>query len=491
VVFSERVRSTLPWLAEVVPAMLGFPAGSDAVRVMYGGQTDIEQQRIVEEFTLAGSPVRLLFTGNVASEGVNLHRECHHLVHYDIPWSLIRIEQRNGRIDRYGQTEPPQFRALILTSEVSDALDDRTVAEKLLKKEAEAHRSLGSAEAATGVYDPDLEEDRLTRDLLEKGSIDEFLDAPPAMKRDLLADLLASVGEATSPDVSTVELPSLFASTAAFVDEALRELYGPHGDEIDLRREEELLAFNAPKDLERRLLDLPRSYLAAQREDGNLRLKLTFDRPLAQRKLDEARKSKTTIWPEIGFLSDVHPVVDWLVDKVLIKLGRQQAPVLRAAVDGPVFLVEGVYCNRLGQPTVVDWMAISGLPGSPEVQPMPEVLAAAKVGPLMANPGLSADFSGLQALVPAAVEVARTHMASRLAAWNERISAPLDAYRQRVAQWENARLTAGAAQPEQFRARRDAAVRGTAEQQRDVVHLLETTGEPLLRLLAVLDGEAR
>ena len=62
----------------------------------------------------------MLVTGDVASEGVNLHAECHHLIHFDIPWSLIRIEQRNGRIDRYGQRHPPQITTLLL-----DPDDDR------------------------------------------------------------------------------------------------------------------------------------------------------------------------------------------------------------------------------------------------------------------------------------------------------------------------------------------------------------------------------
>ena len=94
--------------------MLGLKPS--AVRVLHGGVADKDEQKILQEFELAGSDVRLLFTGDVASEGVNLHQQCHHLIHYDIPWSLIRIEQRNGRIDRYGQKHQPQFRALILTS---------------------------------------------------------------------------------------------------------------------------------------------------------------------------------------------------------------------------------------------------------------------------------------------------------------------------------------------------------------------------------------
>ena len=99
---------------------------------MHGGLSDTQQQEIIERFALGDTPVRVLFTGDVASEGVNMHRQCHHLIHYDLPWSLIRIEQRNGRIDRYGQEHQPEFAALILTSQTEGAKDDTTVAEKLL-----------------------------------------------------------------------------------------------------------------------------------------------------------------------------------------------------------------------------------------------------------------------------------------------------------------------------------------------------------------------
>ena len=144
VVFSESVP-TLKWLHEVLPRRLGLTKPGQ-VDIMHGGFSDIEQEKIVERFSLADEPVRVLLTGDVASEGVNMHRQCHHLIHYDLPWSLIRIEQRNGRIDRYGQEHQPEFAALILTSQTDGAKDDTTVAEKLLHREEQAHHSLGTAE---------------------------------------------------------------------------------------------------------------------------------------------------------------------------------------------------------------------------------------------------------------------------------------------------------------------------------------------------------
>ena len=112
----------------------------------------------------------------------------------------------------------------------------------------------------------------------------------------------------------------------------------------------EMLAFAPPDDLVQRLAVLPPNYL--KKHNVAERMKVTFDRKLAQRKLDEARKTKT-LWPDIAYLSDLHPMIEWLTDKVLLRVTRQQAPVLIADVTEPVFLVQGVYSNALGQPTVV------------------------------------------------------------------------------------------------------------------------------------------
>ena len=47
--------------------------------------------------------MRVLLATDAASEGIDLHRACHRLVHMEVPFNPNRMEQRNGRIDRHGQ----------------------------------------------------------------------------------------------------------------------------------------------------------------------------------------------------------------------------------------------------------------------------------------------------------------------------------------------------------------------------------------------------
>ncbi|WP_067795224.1 DEAD/DEAH box helicase [Actinomadura formosensis] len=471
VVFSESVE-TVNWLADVLPKRLKLPA--KAVDKMLGsGMTDQQQMEIIERFGLSGSAVRLLITTDVTSEGVNLHRQCHHLIHYDVPWSLIRIEQRNGRIDRYGQRHQPKFSALLLTSRVDGVKDDRTVSVKLLEKEETAHRAFGTAEAITGEYRPEAEERRLIQDLLAGKTVEESV--PDVPIDDLLGDLLGPVeGQVTEGAPPRADVPRLFADTREFVGEAIDTLNLLPGLEDDGA----LLAFAPPKDLVHRLSALPADYLRTH--DVKKRMKVTFDRALAARKLAEARDQKT-LWPDIAYLSDLHPLVDWVTDKVLVQLGRQTAPVIVARVDEPTYLVQGVYSNHFGQPTVVEWMAVASgrvLPGK-----MPDILAAAGVGPDMTNTGRPIDLGPLTARVRDAVATARRHLEERRAHYDAEIVAPLNDYRDHLESWRQLTLdVTHASHQERVKARVD----DTVERQQRLLKSLQTTGEPLLRVLAVL-----
>ncbi|BFO17170.1 hypothetical protein SHKM778_35580 [Streptomyces sp. KM77-8] len=423
---------------------------------MHGGLSDEQQMQCVEDFGLQDTPVRILFTGDVASEGVNLHRQCHQLVHYDVPWSLIRIEQRNGRIDRYGQPHQPQFRALILTSAVDGAKDDTLVSERLLEREAEAHRSLGTAEAVSGLYRAEAEEKSLIQDLLRGRDVDESLDADRSSGGgdeavgDFLADFFNPVNEELEEDadsgdgsgaVPRADVPRLFGSPREFLDEALREVYPDAHERLDLSIDAEngLLSFVPPSDLVHRLKALPPEYV---REQGlRDRLKVTFNRRLADSSLTRARASATSSWPDISLLTDLHPVMEWLTDKVLVRLDRQEAPVLTADVSRPTYLVQGIYSNALGRPTVVKWMAVTT---DGEVDDdMVAVLRRAQVGPTMANPDADHDTGRLAEAIPGVLDRAEAFLEQHREAWDEPLRAPIEEYKTRLGAWEQPTLAAG------------------------------------------------
>ncbi|OEU96563.1 DEAD/DEAH box helicase [Streptomyces oceani] len=494
VVFSERVK-TLEWLAETVPAALGFKgkAAKEAGRVMHGGLTDEQQMQCVEDFGLADTPVRILFTGDVASEGVNLHRQCHQLVHYDVPWSLIRIEQRNGRIDRYGQAHQPQFRALILTSAVDGAKDDTLVSERLLEREDEAHRALGTAEAVSGLYRAEAEEKSLVRDLLRGRTVDESLDASgqggaesgDGGMDDFLADFFGAVGDepegVTDASVPRAHVPRLFTSTREFLDEALREVFPDARKSLDLDTDPEtgLISLVPPADLVHRLKALPPDYVREQRLRE--RLLVTLNRRLAEHSLQRARESATTSWPEISLLTDLHPVVEWLTDKVLVRLDRQEAPVLTADVERPTYLVQGIYSNKQGRPTVVQWMAVTtdgsgvGPDGCSVDGDMVEVLRRAGVGPSMANPATPHDTTALTEAIPAVLDAAEAFLEEHREAWDEPLRGPIEEYKLRLGDWEQPTLSGAPAE-------------GHTSKKRlaSLADSLLTTGRPMLRVLAVL-----
>lgn len=537
VVFSERIP-TLKWLAQAVPARLGFRTGTKqdeteakskpwlayggVVQVMHGeASNEDEQKDIVSRFGLRTDPVRILFTGDVASEGVNLHQQCYQLIHYDLPWSLIRIEQRNGRIDRYGQGTPPQFRALVLTSDVewrkdvetgeALPLDDRLVGAKLLAREAEAHRIEGSTEAVTGIYRAKEEEDRLTRDLIAGRTVEESIKKSSGGAKAMLGRLMGNVGaKKPTDDVPGATVPSLFGasgSTAAYFDEALRQTYFPNKPEnvLKLRREDDgTIAFEPPSDLVYRLKALPKSYLTDQgilptaKKEG--RLRLTFDKGLAAKRLEVARETTQSQWPNVSYVSDVHPVLDWVTDKALAALRHDQAFVLAYAPDleaagkldeqlpadlsGPVYLVQGIYSNAVGRPTVVEWMAIVGLPAAPRVLRIDDAfLAACNVGPKMPGRAAPADRDGLQGLVPAAIDAATRFLTDREAEYTRQIDTVLAPYEKRVTQWQQDALFAVAARSRKHKQDVDL----TASRRKAMIRSLRTSGAPMLRLLGVLE----
>lgn len=211
-------------------------------------------------------------------------------------------------------------------------------------------------------------------------------------------------------------------------------------------------------------------------------MRVTFTKSLADARLRAARETSKSQWPNVSYVTDVHPVLDWLTDKVLVEIGRHQAPVMAAAVEKPVFLIQGVCSNALGRPTIVKWMAVTGLADHPQVVELsPALLHQWGVGPQMPGRAVPRDLPGLAKLVPAAVDEARRYVTEGSGAYRQEVSTMLAPYRARIGTWHQEALFAAP------RTSAKQAVDETAERLRHLVEALETVGEPMLRVLAVLE----
>lgn len=106
VVFTEYA-ATLDWIAGVL-RQRGY---NDVLEIIQGSTPAEERERIRARFTESPDRhrVRVLLATDSAGEGIDLQTHCHRLVNFDIPFNPSRLEQRIGRIDRYGQTEDPKI----------------------------------------------------------------------------------------------------------------------------------------------------------------------------------------------------------------------------------------------------------------------------------------------------------------------------------------------------------------------------------------------
>jgi superfamily II DNA or RNA helicase len=96
------------------------------VLAINGLDPEVERTHIAERFG-DRSGIILISTDSLA-EGLNLQQRCFNLIHLDLPYNPNRLEQRNGRIDRYGQPHDPQIRYLYLADTFEERLLLRLIA---------------------------------------------------------------------------------------------------------------------------------------------------------------------------------------------------------------------------------------------------------------------------------------------------------------------------------------------------------------------------
>ena len=178
IVFTE-FRDTLTRLREALA-----DAGHQ-VTVLHGGQLAAERADAQRRFNTSGG---VLLATDAAAEGLNLHERCRLVVHYELPWTPARLEQRAGRVDRIGQ--PRTVHEVLL---VAGHAGERLVLVPLARRAARIRTALGPQ---AGALDR-LPESVVAEAVLDGATLDDepFVEpGHPAVPLDLREEGTAEAG---------------------------------------------------------------------------------------------------------------------------------------------------------------------------------------------------------------------------------------------------------------------------------------------------------
>src|SRR5262249_5388970 len=77
---------------------------SDQLVALVGGESGTRGEARNRVFQGFNSPLfpDILVCTSIGAEGIDLHRHCRHVIHYDLAWNPAVLEQRTGRVDRIG-----------------------------------------------------------------------------------------------------------------------------------------------------------------------------------------------------------------------------------------------------------------------------------------------------------------------------------------------------------------------------------------------------
>ena len=362
VIFTERIE-TMNYLAEHLRTDLGLK--SSAIQEISGGMSDAEQQRIVEDFGRTESPIRILVASDVASEGLNLHYLSHRLIHFDIPWSLMVFQQRDGRIDRYGQQKRPDIRYLLIESNNKQIKGDMRIIEILIQKEEQALKNIGDPALLLGKFNVE-EEETVIAEAIESGSdADTFaqsLDAD-AQEFNPFEALMAAASE--TEETAIEQLSETVSDETLFTDKEYLEQAVQYLNQTDSNPVQELqtvsgLDIRLTPEMERRLRALIPEEAMPQGET----LRLSDDKAfcMEQMRTSMQKNMDEAAWPSSQYLWKLHPIFSWVNDKAGLLFKRAEAPVLGLpGVLYPgeaLYIVSGSVPNLKSTPLIDEWFGL-------------------------------------------------------------------------------------------------------------------------------------
>ncbi len=363
VIFTERIE-TMKYLAERLRKDLGLKA--NAIQEIFGGMSDAEQQNIVEEFGRTESPIRVLVASDVASEGLNLHYLSHRLIHFDIPWSLMVFQQRNGRIDRYGQQKRPDIRYMLIESDNKRIKGDMRIMEILITKEAQALKNIGDPSLLLGKYNIE-DEELVIAEAIEAGSdsvaFEQMLDADEE-EFDPFEALMAAASEEEEEEKKQSEIitdETLF-SDIEYLYQALTytKLNPTENHPVEKLKTVSGLDIKLTPDMERRLKALVPEEALPHGET----LRVSNDKAFCMEQMRSSMQKNMdeSAWPTTQYLWKLHPILTWVNDKASLLFKRDEAPVVglpeTLKTNESIYVVTGSMPNLKSTPLVDEWFGL-------------------------------------------------------------------------------------------------------------------------------------
>ncbi len=130
--------------------------------LVHGGVPDAERAEVRRRFALAKddpNALDALLSSEVGGEGLDF-QFCDLLVNYDLPWNPMRVEQRIGRLDRYGQ----RSESVAIVNLVTPGTVDADIYERCLERIGVFHHAVGGSEEILGEISREIHDiaDRFT-----------------------------------------------------------------------------------------------------------------------------------------------------------------------------------------------------------------------------------------------------------------------------------------------------------------------------------------
>jgi superfamily II DNA or RNA helicase len=462
VIFSERI-ATVAWLAERLQADLGLSA--DQVARVDGGsvEADVQTQEVIEAFGQERSPIRILIASDMASEGLNLHFQSHRLIHFDLPWSLLRFQQRNGRIDRYGQDRRPEITYFVGES-THEKVRQMWVLEKLVAKDEAAQEGVGDPAVFLGAGDAEGEE-AIVAEAVAKGIGDAAFEAQMNARAedaaahmsidDEFAALFGDYAEPVAVEKAAVASadqgpPRLFKDTFSYATAMLQRLSRPEESALPqaprISADERLIQLGIPADMRARD---GFGYASEGAVDGRFmpeeavgpgdRIELTDRTAVINQAINDA-KAQERAWPIVQYLWDGHPILEWFADRASSFFPEHAAPVTplagRLAPGEVAVILHGAIPNANGAPVVDLWAAVIRSPDDKlRIEEIGAFLARARLAEDTPSRRLD-DLSAAKAAIPVAVDRFQTHLVELRKAREADIQRDLDAVLGRLAALE-------------------------------------------------------